>query len=358
MSIRERHDLNPIHRREAQSGTVSYGDPVILHETTVSRQVLIPFFIPRSSGTELAVKLITYRKAKPPMDWVTVEEKSISLSGQAARELLRGLKEHLAVAQEDDNGEYIAIRVSDGAAKVADLDPGVVAKAVIGLLSRDDIARHLTTRELGSEFISAFRVSVRIQELRLAVAELRQHLDAGVVDEQVYQRWCENHSWSFGNAYVMRDDVRQVTPGDKLDVLLPTVIAGYRDVVELKRPSMEVLVYDTSHRNYYFSAEVSKAIGQCHRYLDVLAEEAAKGLRDHPEIVAYHPRAIIVIGRSAGWDDDKLRALHGLNSRLHGLSVMTYDQLLAQGERLVELVAQAPDEDEPEMQMLECDDII
>jgi hypothetical protein len=133
--------------------------------------------------------------------------------------------------------------------------------------------------------------------------------------------------------------VRDISTGDRLDILLPTVIAGYRDLVELKRPDMPVLLYDQGHRDFYFSADVSKAIGQCHRYLDVLHEIAANGLRDHPEIVAYHPRAIIVIGRSSDWDEDKLKALHGLNRRLSGLVVMTYDQLLAQGERLVEILS-------------------
>lgn len=108
------------------------------------------------------------------------------------------------------------------------------------------------------------------------------------------------------------------------------------------------MLYDTSHRNYYFNADVSKAVGQCHRYLDVLAEEAQHGLRDYPEIVAYHPRATIVIGRSAGWDDDKRKALRGLNARLHGISIMTYDLLLAQGERLVEILGSTMTEEEPQ----------
>ncbi len=120
--------------------------------------------------------------------------------------------------------------------------------------------------------------------------------------------------------------------------MLPGVIAGYRDIVELKRPDMSVLFNDEAHKNFYFSADVSKAIGQCHRYLDVLHEAAAKGLRDHPEIVAYHPRAIVVIGRSRDWKEDRLRALHGLNRRLSGITVMTYDHLLAQGERLLEIL--------------------
>jgi len=139
-------------------------------------------------------------------------------------------------------------------------------------------------------------------------------------------------------------------------MLLPTVIAGYRDLVELKRPDMDVLRYDRAHRNYYWSADVSRAIGQCHRYLDILHEVAANGLRDHPEIVAYHPRAIIVIGRSNDWQASQLRALHGLNHRLTSVTVMTYDQLLAQGERLLSIVA--PDNSAPTEYPGEWDDDI
>jgi hypothetical protein len=120
---------------------------------------------------------------------------------------------------------------------------------------------------------------------------------------------------------------------------LPNVIAGYRDIVELKRPDKDVLLYDPAHKNHYFSAEVSKAIGQCHRYLDILHEAAKHGLLDHKEVVAYHPRATIVIGRSNGWDEEQQRALHGLNRRLHGITVMTYDHLLAQGERLLDMMS-------------------
>lgn len=99
-----------------------------------------------------------------------------------------------------------------------------------------------------------------------------------------------------------------------------------------------MLNYDSSHDSYYFSAEVSKAIGQCHRYLDVFSEDAVSGLRDNPEIVAYHPRATIIIGRSNTWDKSKHRALYGLNSRMNGVTVLTYDHLLRQGKRLIEIL--------------------
>lgn len=357
MSDNGNNELTTISRREAQSGKISYGSPIILHESTRTRQVMIPFYVRRTSGVEVAVKIQTYRKAPPPMDWNEVEDKSISLNQPAAQELLRALRQHFAVAQQDEDGNYVVIKVGEEMADIADLDPGVAARTVADLLTRKDLAQHLTSKELGSELISSLRIAMRLQELLVAVAELRNQLDTGVADEKVYQEWCEQHTWAFGNAYVVRDEIRQITAGDTLDVLIPTVIAGYRDIIELKRPDKEVILYDTSHRNYYFSADVSKAIGQCHRYLDVLAEEARDGLRDYPDIVAYHPRATIVIGRSVGWDQEKRRALHGLNDRLHGISVITYDQLLAQGERLVEILGSTvAEEDPPDLEVIEDDE--
>ncbi|AWH51634.1 hypothetical protein C1925_16245 [Stenotrophomonas sp. SAU14A_NAIMI4_5] len=101
---------------------------------------------------------------------------------------------------------------------------------------------------------------------------------------------------------------------------------------------MDVLLYDRARNNFYFSADVSKAVGQRRRYLDMLHDFADKGLRDHEEVVAYHPRATIVIGRSHDWTDEQQRAFHGLNRRMHGITVMTYEHLLAQGERLSEMM--------------------
>lgn len=340
----------PINRRPAQSGRVSHGDAIVIHETSRSRIVFIPFFVPRTEGTDLAVKIQSYAKCPAPMEWMLTEQKSLSLPEPAARSLLSALRNHLAVAdQAESDGSYIVIPIQGGVANLSNHDPAVVAKALANVLGQKDIVVHLADANLAEELLTAIRGAIRLRELRSAVVQLRRLLDGGETNEQSYQSWCQQNSWAFGNAYVLHDGVREITPGDNLDLLLPTTISGYRDIVELKRPDKKVLMWDGTHRNFYFSADVSKAIGQCHRYLDVLHEVAANGLRDHPEIVAYHPRAIVVIGRSSDWEEEQLKALHGLNARLTGITVMTYDHLLNQGERLLQVISNAtaaPDEQE------------
>lgn len=341
------NDITRIDRKEAASGRVGYGNAVILHETSKSRVSMVPWFIPHSDHTELAVKLQTFKKAPPPNDWVFVDEKSISLNGAAAQRLLQALRDHLAVAEEGTEGSFLLLKVSEGTADIGDHDPELVASALAKVLSQEEIIKHLSGADLSDELVHSLRSAIRLREMQAAVADLRDMLERGEKNEQAYQAWCRSHSWAFGSAYVVNDEVRNISASDNLDLLLPTVIAGYRDLVELKRPDMQVLRFDPAHRNHYWSADVSRAIGQCHRYLDVLHEVAANGLRDHPEIVAYHPRAIVVIGRSNEWAAQELRALHGLNHRLSSVTVMTYDQLLAQGERLLSIVNPVEDKVSP-----------
>lgn len=332
----DKTEIGSVTRKTAKSGKIDYSQAVVIHESSRTRITALVFYIPHTDHTEVSLKIQSYTKSS--LQWVLKDEKSITLDEPASRKLLQVMQTHFAVAERGESGEYILLRVSDGAAQLGDHHPETVAKALTRLLAQEDIVQHLAGLELTAELTSAIRASIRLSEMRSAVADLKQHLDNNLTSESVFQEWCEKHSWAFGNAFVMRDSVRSITTGDKLDLLLPTVIAGYRDIVELKRPDNAVINYDSAHKNHYFSAEVSKAIGQCHRYLDMLHRHAEHGLVDNPEVVAYHPRAIIVVGRSYDWSQEQHRALHGLNRRLSGITVMTYDHLLAQGERLLEIV--------------------
>jgi len=335
-------------RRTARSGNVDYTQPVTLHETTKSRWQMIPWYVKRSEGTQTSIKLECYKRTSAHHDWSLAEARSVTLPEQAVRRLVRGASTLFNIAHEDA-GEFVVIRVQEGVAQLGSHSPNTVAKAIMGALGQPEIVEHLEGLEISEEIVRALRQSIRLGAMQLAVAQLRAALEAGDAPEQVYQNWCEEHFWAFGNAYVVRESVRRLSASDQADAILRHTASGLRDIVELKRPDMQVLQYDSDHKNYYFSAQVSRALGQCHRYLDVFSDEASKGLRDFDEVVAYHPRAIVVIGRSNTWDHEMQCALHGLNSRLHGITVMTFDHLLQQAERLLDIVKPSERDESPEI---------
>ncbi|HEL7667015.1 TPA: DUF4263 domain-containing protein [Stenotrophomonas maltophilia] len=341
-------EVQKVVRRTASSGKVDYAPPVVLNETSKSKLQALAWFIPHSDGrTTFSLKLEGFVKSKG-QPFIEDKAKTLTLSETSSLQLLKYLQTHLPLAAQSETGEFILIRVANGEANLTGHDPQELVGALTKVLSQSELLGHLSSTELTHELSTALRGSIRLSEMRSAVAELRSNLTRGEAVEQTYQAWCEKHCWAFGNAYVVRDEVRGITTGDNLDLMLPNVIAGYRDIVELKRPDKDVLLYDAAHKNHYFSAEVSRAIGQCHRYLDLLHEAARHGLLDHKEVVAYHPRATIVIGRSNEWSDEQQRALHGLNQRMHGISVMTYDHLLAQGERLIEMMSPSNGDEDAE----------
>lgn len=350
-------DLAKVVRKTASSGKLDYVPVVVLNETTRTKLHVVGWLIPHSDHTEFSIKLEGFKKTKA-LPWQEDLVKTITLTEASTLKLFKYLQTHLPLAQQSEAGEFILIKVTNGAADLTGHDPRSLVGALTKVLSHSDLVQHLASTELTHELTTALRGSVRLSEMRSAVAELRSNLGRGEAAEQVYQSWCEKHCWAFGNAYVVRDEVRAITTGDNIDLMLPNVIAGYRDIVELKRPNMDVLLYDRAHKNYYFSADVSKAIGQCHRYLDMLHNFADNGLVDHKEIVAYHPRATIVIGRSHDWMDEQQRALHGLNRRMNGITVMTYDHLLAQGERLLEVMSPAAGQETGAVAAVEPDDDI
>jgi hypothetical protein len=332
-------DGSVVRRKEARSG-IEYADPITVYKTRDTIILFRPWYIPHHTNpTGLAGKLEKW-KCKNGFRVGLHPELELSLDEEASQKLLEALQLHSAVAAGGSAGEYAVIKLDEGAS--VGRDPAALARAFASVLTDEAVAKHLIDEDLAPSLVSTLRGSLRIRELKLAVQELREMLDTGVVHEKHYQDWCEAHSWAFGLGYVERDDFRRISAGDDIDLLLPQIISGYRDVAELKRPDHPVLRYDQSHKSYYWSIDTSSAIGQVTRYLDVLHEEARKGLRDRPEVVAWYPRAVIVIGRTTEWNEDVHRGLWALNSRLHAIEVTTYDHLLARGERLLEILLGEP----------------
>lgn len=320
--------LRNVAQKAGPHGQVGRTHSVVLRDTARSSIVVNPWFIQRSSGEiQTSLKLTCGRKT---LGSPTIRDAEITLAHDEVVRLHAVLHDFLSLSEESE-GDYIVVPVA------ADdrLDVEDTARKVAGVLRQPGVAAQLAEIGLSADIASALHGAARIVDLRVAVSELRNDLDGGLTLERTYQEWCDRHNWAFGNAYVARDEVRGIAIGDQVDLLMQSSENGLRDVFELKRPNMPVIVYDKSHKCWHWSQDAAKAIGQCHRYLDALHESAQRGLRDHPEVVAYHPRAFIVVGRSDGWTEDQQRALHGLNMRMHAITVMTYDHLLARAEAML-----------------------
>jgi hypothetical protein len=113
------------------------------------------------------------------------------------------------------------------------------------------------------------------------------------------------------------------------------------DIIEIKTHLASVLQWDKSHKNFYFSAEISKAIVQAKNYMDLIIRERFKNQTDKIAITQstdeenlYHPRAIIIISSAdklTNFKDEpeKLkRDFTKLRNGLHDIEILTFDEVL------------------------------
>lgn len=169
---------------------------------------------------------------------------------------------------------------------------------------------------------------------QLAALEQFERLVSEDHPERVYQEFAERHDWMFGSRFVGRWPGRQLTLGNQQDLILQTA-DGYFDVIELKRPSDEVLRWEPSRKHFYPSRPLSQALGQVQNYLEHI-DAQLHAIRARFDLDVHRTRAVIVMGRLPATDEGRREALRGLNSHLSRIEVWTYTQLLTMARSIVD----------------------
>jgi hypothetical protein len=235
--------LRNVAKKAGPHGQVGTIEPVVLRDTSRMLITALAWLIQRSSGDiEMNLKLTRNddQAGCPP------ESRSISRSGQPRWTLCTA---HCATssAWQGKAGDYLVVPLVPDPRR----DSEDTARKLLAVLGQPGVPGELARLHLAPDIAAALHGAAKVAELRAAVTALRGHLDAGDHREEVYQIWCEPHSWAFGNAYVAHDEVRTVAVGDSVDLLMRSSVNGLRDVIELKRPSMPVLNWDKAHKCWH-----------------------------------------------------------------------------------------------------------
>ena len=125
------------------------------------------------------------------------------------------------------------------------------------------------------------------------------------------------------------------------------------DIIEIKTHLATLLFWDKSHKNFYFSAEVSKAITQTKNYMDSVIRERFKNTSDKTRITQsteeenlYHPRAIIIISSfdklsTFKEEPEKLRRdFTKLRNGLNDIEILTFDEILDIADEYIKNISQ------------------
>jgi hypothetical protein len=183
--------------------------------------------------------------------------------------------------------------------------------------------------------LESISTSARIVQYRRVLVRLQELVNSSTSDETAIQKLLEENPWLFGSEYSELIDRRSWTRDDRLDFMLRRTVDGYLEIIEIKTPFSDSLFrYDSSHDSHYPSASLSKTIGQVMRYIEEIE-------RDRNAIIARDDydtlkiRARIIIGRDG--DEEQVKSLHNLNAHLVQIEIITFDQLVKIGERVLDV---------------------
>lgn len=260
--------------------------------------------------------------------------------------------------------QYFLARHYQQFAEYKDRKPEYSAGTLSVILQQDGILRNLgedDTEKLAEfipEYLSKIPGTLRAKKklevvfesldagrkvyLEKIVKEFRKKLDAGKTAETTWQRFLSEYILVIRSSYGEVLEKESVSLAGKFPDFMLIDPYSYLDIYEIKTPNTDLLRYDNSRNNYYWSPELSKAIAQVENYLHqvqrnsaVLAEDIRKSKGIEVSIV--RPRGYIVAGKRGQLKKGKMADdFRILSDSLKNIDVILYDDLLRNLDAFVE----------------------
>lgn len=167
----------------------------------------------------------------------------------------------------------------------------------------------------------------KVPEYKKILNQFRKLVDAEKT-EPSYQKFLKENFWIFGLEYISCKSQKMAGAKNKPDFSLERY-DKFRDIVEIKRPQDKVFV--KSGKRYSQGIKLKEALAEVMDYVDYFLRHINDEIIEFGETY-YKPKAIIVIGRANGLKDK----VNQLNSFLHRIEIVTYDDLIERAEKIIE----------------------
>jgi hypothetical protein len=299
-----------------------------------------------------SVTIDTYKHTKRA--WTFQRPRQLTITDQDNDEIAR-LQMFLGVVRHGipmEDGDYLVLRVDDGisAAGARDLFDAIssddqallLAQALATAGGDPEKLKSLAQAALEEpEAATSAAAALNLARFSGALAELRR-LIVEDAKEDAIQAHLAQHAWLFGSEYSTLLGRRRWTRDEQQDFMLRRTVDEYIELVEIKRPlnATALFRYDDSHDAYFPGPELSCVHGQVMKYLQRLDDDRLR-IKEIDGEDANKIRAKIIIGRDG--DADQQEALRRYNGHQHRIEVITFDQLVRIGERVLQHLQQVVD---------------
>ena len=312
-----------------------------LHVTDRMRVVAVYWIAPSSEPDRKHVNLRIEQYKKNPTDLRFPDEpvQKINLQDDDIANLISSAKAQ-SVLKDSGVSDRVIVMKGEAVGEILKLTNRDIASITQLVASLTDENIQALAKRVNPEIVEKIDSAVKYIRMEKSLSWLRAKIEEDI-DEAVFQKWFEENTWIFGKNYVHRVPKRNVGLESRADLIYVSV-DGFADLVELKKSVLakSILLPDASHKTFYPSAELSRALAQAIHYLQVIEDHRLQ-LVELVKIPVLRPTITIVIGRSNNWDKPLRKQLRILNSTLLNIKVLTYDHLLAMGNNILQLYAPA-----------------
>lgn len=307
----------------------------VIHETREQKIVLDFKYIPNSNGSlhHVTLEILKYSK-KPSQNWEQAEMNKIILSSDKPQyslvKLINAMKAQKDLYQRT-NSEVVILDPdeADLFKQIGTSNIDFVTKILRSFQSSE--ARNLLLRINEKELNNLF-ISIKHAKNKQALLQLEQ-LMTDTVNENEFQKWIDTNTWVFGTEYIKKFDTRKIGIHSQADFIVES-LDGFTDLVELKKADFKLFEKDEDRKCFYPSKNLAQVIGQAIHYIKAM-EDHRSVLKENDDLEILKPRVKIVIGRSITLEYDEKKALRLLNATLHGIEVITYDEILTRARKIM-----------------------
>jgi hypothetical protein len=312
-----------------------------LHVTDRMRVVAVYWIAPSSEPgrKHVNLRIEQYKKNPTALRFPDEPAQKINLQDDDIANLISSAKAQ-SVLKDSGVSDKVIVMKGEAAGEILRLTNRDVASITRLVDSLTDENIQVLAKRVNPEIVEKIDSAIKYIAMEKSLNWLSAKVDEDV-DESVFQKWFEENTWIFGKNYVNRVPKKTVGLESKADLIYVSV-DGFADLVELKKSVLRnpILLPDASHKTFYPSAELSRALAQAMHYLQVIEDHRLQ-LVELVKIPVLRPTVTIVIGRSNNWDKPRRKQLRILNSTLLNIKVLTYDHLLTMGNNIIQLYAPA-----------------
>ena len=218
------------------------------------------------------------------------------------------------------------------------------ADVVNNLSDSDKVAIQNIYPQLLEEMVFTVKAPTKVQVIAKGIKAskkvyLKKIIDefenklGGKSSEATWQKFLHEHILTLLNTYAHVIEKQSVEMDGKYPDFMLVDAYGYLDVYEIKKPQTTLLKFDKSRKNYYWDAELARAITQTEKYMSSVQknrfELENKFRKSKLEARIVRPRGFIIAGKRSDLKDENMQEdFRILNDSLKNIDIICFDDLL------------------------------